>query len=258
MGDDLPDEVALLWGVRNQGRRGPKPTLTPESIISAAVEVADAEGLAAVTMPRVAAHLGSATMALYRHVANKDQLLQLMADAALARPPDLPAEDDWRSSIARWARSLRGQLMAHPWFAALPVTAPPAGPGSLAWLDRALEALGPLGIEEGHKVEVVLTLLNYVHGEVRLTCGLIEGYRRNPDSFGAGYGAVLARVVDAQAFPALSRTVAAGVFDEPAGPPQDDDFDFEFGLARLLDGIAAFADDAAEPGPSGQTSRRTT
>src|SRR6185312_12323348 len=91
----LPDEVALLWGRRAAPRRGPRPTLA----------VADADGLAAVSMAKVAAELGNSTMALYRHVRSKDELLVLMGDAAIAAPPDLSGLD-WREGLTTWALSI--------------------------------------------------------------------------------------------------------------------------------------------------------
>jgi AcrR family transcriptional regulator len=80
---ELPADVALMWGLRDVTKRGPKPSLSVEDIVRAAIEIADAEGLAAVSMARVAERLGNSTMALYRHVKSKDELLILMSDAAL-------------------------------------------------------------------------------------------------------------------------------------------------------------------------------
>ena len=85
----LPAEIALLWGLREAPRRGRKPSLTVQDVTRAAIEVADAEGLGAVSMARVAKQLGNSTMALYRYVESKESLLKLMADAALDEPdPD--------------------------------------------------------------------------------------------------------------------------------------------------------------------------
>src|SRR5262245_28136074 len=102
----LPDQVTLLWGLREAPRRGPKSTLTVQDITRAAIEVADADGLAAVSMARVAAHLGNSTMALYRHVRSKDELLLLMWDAAMEDPPEFTEDGDWRDKLAEWARAI--------------------------------------------------------------------------------------------------------------------------------------------------------
>src|SRR5260370_18893459 len=86
----LPASVAGAWGVRDRPHKGPKPGLSLERIVAAAVQVADAEGLAAVSMNRVATELGTAPMSLYRYVTAKDELLALMLDAAYASPPTGP------------------------------------------------------------------------------------------------------------------------------------------------------------------------
>src|SRR6516162_2662775 len=87
---DLPDTVAVAWGVRDRPHKGPRPGLSLERIVAAAVRLADAEGLAAVSMSRVAAELGAAPMSLYRHVTAKDELLTLMLDAAYGPYPAQP------------------------------------------------------------------------------------------------------------------------------------------------------------------------
>ena len=76
----LPPSLELLWGRREVGRRGPKPGLNVDAIVAAAVDIANAEGLAAVSMARVAKAVGFTTMSLYRYVTNKDELLQLMKE----------------------------------------------------------------------------------------------------------------------------------------------------------------------------------
>jgi AcrR family transcriptional regulator len=239
MSEDLPDDVALLWGKRGGAARpGPKPALSVDDIVKAAVAIADAEGLPAVTMPRVAAELGNSTMALYRHVRGKDELLLLMGDAGMASPPELPVAEGWRPALAAWAGALRAMLLEHPWYAKLPISGPPVGPQNLAWFDRGLGTLAGTRIDEGVKVAIILNVLTYVHGEVRLSIGLMEGYRDKPEIFGE-YGAVLARVVDATALPSLHAVMRSGVFDEDLAPEKDMDSDFEFGLAMVLDGVAA-------------------
>jgi AcrR family transcriptional regulator len=246
---ELPADVALLWGRRPAGRRGRRPTLGTEEITEAAVRIADAEGLAAVSMARVAKELGNATMALYRHVASKDELLLLMSDAALEPPPDLTPAGDWRGQLTAWASAVLAMIRKHPWYRQIPLTGPPVGPKNLAWFDRALGALEGTGLDEADKVTVVTGLLPLVHGQARLSIDLSAGFAEDPEAFGAGYAAALAVVVDPVRFPALSRVIAAGVFG-PGGPGVDrdatpagfDDLDaeFRFALSCYFDGVAAF------------------
>ena len=250
MGEDvseLSDRTALLWGRREeQRRRGPRPALSLADITRAAVAVADAEGLAAVSMSRVAAELGNATMALYRHVRSKDELLALLADAALDEPPAEALTGDWRADVRTWAHGALAAATRHPWAARLPVAGPPLGPRNLAWFDRILAALEPTGLSAGERVAISMAVLTHVQGQARLGADLAAGWAEDPDAFGAGYGRQLGLVVDPHRMPALARVVADGVFDgAPDGtPPSQDDAvgaeEFDLGVTFLLDGNAAY------------------
>ncbi|PSL58486.1 TetR family transcriptional regulator [Saccharothrix carnea] len=237
----LPAEIALLWGLRETPRRGRKPSLTIGEITRAAIEVADAEGLGAVSMARVAQQLGNSTMALYRHVKSKDELLKLMADAAMEDPPPMPATGGWRAGLTLWANSVLLTFRRHPWCARIPLTGPPLGPKNLAWFDSALGTLADTPLSESEKVGVVMGLLTFVHGEIRLTAELAESFQENPEAFGPSYARALRLLVDPRKLPALGRVVDAGVFDQPNLYDEGDvDADFAFGLGLYLDGVAAY------------------
>ncbi len=234
---DLPAQVTLLWGLREPTRRGRKPSLTVADITRAAVELADAEGLGAVSMAKVAERLGNSTMALYRYVASKRDLLLLMADSAIGSAPALPGGLDWRDALTLWVRGVLRVLHAHPWVVRLPISGPPLGPNNLSWFDSALGALGDTGLTEEEKVGVVMGLLTYVQGEARMSIDLAAGYHENPEAFGRQYGLALATVVDPRRFPALSEVVASGVFDSDMA--YDEEVDGMFGLTLYLDGVEA-------------------
>lgn len=237
----LPAEIALLWGLREAPRRGRKPSLTVAEITRAAIEVADAEGLGAVSMARVAKELGNSTMALYRHVDSKDALLKLMADAALEDPPELPAGGDWRAGLTVWTTSVLDGLRKHPWYSRVPLHGPPAGPRNLAWFDRGLSALADTPLEEAEKVGIMMGLITLVHGQLRFSVELAEGFQGNPDAFGRSYSHALRVVVDPRRMPALARVVTAGVFDHDELYDESDvDAEFTFGLELYLDGVAAY------------------
>ena len=112
----LPPGLDLLWGRRGRGQRGPKPGLSVEAIVAAAIRIADAEGLEAVSMAHVADQLGFTTMSLYRHVSSKEELLQLMWNASAQGAGDLVlAGDDWRARLRTWATIQREMIDRHPW-----------------------------------------------------------------------------------------------------------------------------------------------
>src|SRR5689334_7765306 len=156
-GTGLPASIEQAWGVRQRPTKGPKRGLSLERIVDAAVKIAGSDGLAAVSMSRVAADLGASTMSLYRYVAAKDELLALMLDAATGAPPDVPVPgEDWRAGLARWAWAERAALHRHPWAVRVPLTGPPATPNQIAWLERGLRCLRDTGLAEGEKLGVVI------------------------------------------------------------------------------------------------------
>ena len=112
-GTHLPPAVELLWGLRDRGRRGgPKPALSLERIVAAAVELADEGGIAALSMGRLAEKLGFTTMSLYRYVASKDELLLLLLDAGIGEPPPDPG-GSWRDRAGAWCRDLTAVYRRH-------------------------------------------------------------------------------------------------------------------------------------------------
>src|SRR3954447_25922912 len=110
---DLPPGLVAAWGAAPRPRRGPKPAHSLAQIVAAAVELADAEGLAAASLPNIAASVGLTTNALYRYVGSKDELLVLLADTGFGPPPALGGED-WRSTARAWAHAALDRYRARP------------------------------------------------------------------------------------------------------------------------------------------------
>lgn len=224
--DALPRALELLWRQPEPRRR---PGLRREQIVTVAIELADADGIAALSMARLADRLGCGTMSLYRHVANKDELVTFMVSAAVGQPPSPPVGAGWREALAWWADGLWAIYHDHPWVLQTASAGPPADPGQVAWLDAGLATLGGTALSERDKLAVVLAVLVFVRGSAALD---IEAARvAGPD-----YGAVLRQVLDRDQFPALAAVVAAGVFDDP---DTDREADFRSGIRQLLDGVAA-------------------
>jgi AcrR family transcriptional regulator len=236
MTSQIPPSIELAWGRRESGTRGPKRGLTLERIVGAGVDVAARDGLEAVSMAAVAHELGAGTMSLYRYVSSKDELLTLMVDAALG-PPDSDAErpgQGWRAGLDAWAQGVRRAYNAHPWALKVPITAPPLGPNNVAWMERALGAMADTPLSEAEKLSTLLLLSGFVRNHATLTADLATGAAAEPPA--ATYGAILAQLADEATFPAVHRAIASGELDD-----DDEDFepDFEYGLARILDGIEA-------------------
>jgi AcrR family transcriptional regulator len=235
--DPLPRSLQVLWQVPAEPPSG--KALGRDRIVAAAIALADAEGLPALSMARLAERLGSATMSLYRHVASKDELLVFMMDAAPGPPPAIERARGWREGLDLWARALRAVYYRHPWILQAAMGRPPLEPSGLTWFDRGLAALEATRLTPGQKMSVILLVLNYVRGEAQVATGLMQSQKlsaRERRHQQAWYGRTLAALVEPARFPALAALIDAGVF---APGDSDGAADFDFGLDRLLDGIGA-------------------
>ena len=229
----IPPSIELAWGRRRRPTRGPKPGLTLDRIVAAGIEVARTEGVGALSMTRVAAELGVGTMSLYRYVASKDELLTLMVDSAVGSPPPAPTDEDWRAGLTRWAVGVRGAYQRHPWALRVPISAPPLGPNNVAWLENALRALRGTPLSEQHKLSTVLLVSGFVRNDVTLDLDLAAG--AGGQQVMPTYARMLGALIEGGDFPALADAVASGALEDEDDP----DSEFEFGLARILDGVAA-------------------
>jgi AcrR family transcriptional regulator len=242
MENEMPAVLAAAWGLRTRPGKGPKPGLTLDRIVAAGVRVAAAEGLGAVSMGRVAAELGAATMSLYRYVAAKNELLDLMVDAAIGGPPDPPPDQDWREGLLFFARTHLGILRRQPWIVRVPITTPPLTPNQVGWMDYGLATLAATPLEEHEKLSTIMTVSGITRNWALLTADITAAAQASgttADEAMLTYGQLLGKLVDPRRFPAIGRLLATGILDMPDDVP---DTDFEFGIARVLDGIAALID----------------
>lgn len=233
--------VLSAWGRRDRPAKGPRPELSVERIVDAAVAVAEADGLAAVSMHRVATELGASTMSLYRHVASKEELLELMVDAAHGPPLPVPLDEGWRPALATWARNMHATYLAHPWSLRVPTGAPPVTPHAVAWMEQGLACIAATRLAQWERVATILAVAGYVRNDATLQADLAAAAAASglsPDAAFAAWGTRLAPLLDDRRFPQLTALLTS---DEPGAPGADNpegDAEFLFGLARLLDGIA--------------------
>jgi AcrR family transcriptional regulator len=240
----LPPGLDLLWGRRGRGQRGPKPCLSVDAIVAAAIRLADAEGLEAVSMAHVAEQLGFTTMSLYRHVTSKEELLQLMWNASAQGAEDLVLTgDDWRSRLRAWAMIQREAIDEHPWITQMPMAAPPMAPNSLTFVERGLEAMDDTGLGDADKLRVIGLISSYTLSEARMAHDAARAARAAAAADGEAlpvwtFAALLREVADEQTYPRLHRLAWSGdIGEDPSG--WDEQEEFRFGLDRILDGVEA-------------------
>ncbi|MFI6868528.1 TetR/AcrR family transcriptional regulator [Nocardia sp. NPDC050406] len=229
-----PTTTELLWGTAQRPKRGPKPTLSLERIVGEAIALADAEGLANLSMARLAERLGCAKMALYRYVPGKAELTALMLDAAMGMPPtaahDADAPETWRGYLRLWAETLFDRILAHPWVNELAVGVHVMGPHEMEWLESALATLADTGLNASERFDTVVLLIGHVRSLIQ-----------QAGSDGGDAEARLQREMSAiltahgERYPqvAAALTEAAGA---PAGAGGRDNA-LHFGIDRILDGL---------------------
>jgi AcrR family transcriptional regulator len=245
----LPPGLDLLWGRRERGRRGPRPGLSADAIVEAAMRVADAEGLEALSMARVAAELGFTTMSLYRYVAAKEELLQLMWDASARGAETLVIEGDgWRSRLRTWAVIQRDMLDRHPWITQMQMATPPAAPNSLHFVERGLGTLDDTGLPDGEKLRIIGLLSSYTLSEARMYADAVRAARAAAAAQATGAAAdaapprdfeeLLRELVDEKTYPRLHRIAWAPA---PGSPPTERE-QFLSGVDTILDGVQVLID----------------
>ncbi|MFJ4683856.1 TetR/AcrR family transcriptional regulator [Streptomyces sp. NPDC088789] len=242
---DITRTLELLWDTGRRPSRGPKPGLTLDRIVAAAIQVADAEGLTGLSMRRVAAELGTGAMSLYRYVPGKAELLDLMLDR-VQRPSEDPADlgdGTWRSALEAMGRETLALYRRHPWLLHVNQSRPILGPGAMDGMEKVLSRIKQMGLTDPELVGVIVLVDSYVVGAARTQVHQEEVERRT--------GLTDMEFWEAQV-PILEQVLATGRFPLMASLAEDTwgtEFDhFEFGLQRILDGLEAQVEQRAEAG----------
>ncbi|WP_327142542.1 TetR/AcrR family transcriptional regulator [Nocardia sp. NBC_01327] len=235
--------LELLWREPGQGgsARGPKQRTTVDAVVDAALEIADGQGLAALTMRSVAAQLGLTPMATYTYVPGKAELLDLMLDTVYQRMTrhDLTGMP-WRERVSTVAAENRALLAAHPWVAYVPTTRPPLGPGVAAKYDHELQAFDGLGLGDVDMDAALTHVLGFVTSVARIAIDTARAAAESGESDHEWWqraAPLLERVFSADRYPLAARVGAAA--GQAHNSAYSADHAYDFGLARLLDGLAA-------------------
>lgn len=237
--DDPVRTLALLWGPQDRpGRSG----LTVRAIVQAALELADAGGIDALSMRAVAERLGAGTMSLYTHVPGKPALVALLIDTVTGGTypdPDEPAQQpDWRTALRLIARRNWELFVRHPWLLQIPQGRPVLGPHVSRKYETELRPLDGIGLTDGEMDGVLTTVLMHVQGLARWQAALSadrSGSGEDDEQWWRAVEPALAAVMDPAAFPVSGRVgQAVGEQLNSAGDPAAS---LDFGLERILDGV---------------------
>ncbi|MER5420112.1 TetR/AcrR family transcriptional regulator [Streptosporangium roseum] len=248
---DARRSMALLWRTEGPGdaRPGPKPGLSVDVIVDAAIAVADAEGMAALSMRAVGERLGRTAMALYTYVPSKSELVDLMHDRVLAElPADYGPRADWRAGATAWAEDAWAFYLRHPWVLQVSQARPVLGPNEYVMLDTVVGVLRGTGLGPGALRRIVGTLFSFVRGAAQTVAESRQAATAtgvSDEQWWQARSALLGEVAPdfAERFP-----MVAWLEGEAASPPEDASVPylerearktFEAGLAVLLDGIEA-------------------
>jgi AcrR family transcriptional regulator len=233
--------MALLWRTEQPPRRGPKPRLSVDEIVRAAIQLADADGLAALSMRRVGEALGVRAMSLYTYVPGKAELLDVMIDTVhgeVARTAGVPG--GWRARLALCAREVWALYQRHPWLLQIITTRPVLGPNIIAQYEDLLQAVDGLGLTELEMDGVATLLADYVHGAARGAVDAAEAEQRTgltDEAWWMAYEPLLKDVFQSRQFPLAMRV--GHIAGETHQSTYHAEYAFTFGLERVLDGIAA-------------------
>lgn len=241
--------LSLLWGSQNEaGRSG----LTLRAIVSTAIEIADADGVDALSMRQVATRLGAGTMSLYTHVPGKRELIELMLDtvysqlyASVEEASQQPG--DWRDALRFIAQHNWELYLKHPWMLDVATGRPVLGPHASLKYEAELRPLDKIGLGDVEMDATLTLVLTHVEGCAR------AAFVRNQTEQQTGMSDAewwvtqapqLDKIIDPNRFPVGTRVgTAAGQMYQGANDPK---FAFTFGLERILDGIAALIQEQAD------------
>ncbi|MFI6878098.1 TetR/AcrR family transcriptional regulator [Streptomyces sp. NPDC050400] len=228
-------EPEVIWARPERTGRGPRPAHSRADIAAAAVRVADAEGIDAVSMRKIAGELGMGTMSLYNYVPRKEDLYELMVDAVSAEYSYPEPTGDWRADVLGLARQARALMHRHPWLPGLMSPVYGFSPNALRYLEYCMTCLDPLDAPYGTKMELVAAVTSVVTTYVANEIATAERTRSLPWSAEREQAVRIAYLGGQVASGKYPRLAAA--FAEDAGPI-DLEAVFERALARTLDGFA--------------------
>ncbi len=228
----------VIWDRPERAARGPAPSLSREKITAAAVLLADSHGIESVSMRGLAVELGVGAASLYRYVARKDELIDLMFDAVMGNDLQFEVRGDWREDLRSFAHGLRAMTLRHPWIAVHGAGRRNLGPNTARLYEEVLSAIDGLGLEIDEMLVMIETLDAFIRGRTLEELSEQEAVRRSgldQEEWLQAQTPYVESLINSGHFPLLTRVVLA------ARAPHDPDWlahGFDMGLERVLDGLA--------------------
>jgi AcrR family transcriptional regulator len=246
-GGDPARSLPLLWRDRKRPTRGPRPGLDVDRVVAAAIALADAEGLEALSMRRVAERLGVGTMSLYTYVPAKAELLDVMLDTVLAEVARPDGAGGWRAGLELRARQDWALYHRHPWILQISPARALLGPNETELFEASLSAVAATGLSGAEMVLAVSLVAEYTRGAAQSAVGAALAEQRtgiSDEQWWAARVPLFDKYLDPDRYPTITGMAAEGAFEQPAGDAAYTVAwareSFEFGLSRVLDGIATY------------------
>lgn len=230
--------LSLLWGLPRTPKPGRKPSLSPELIGAAAMSLADASGLEALSMRALGEELGVSTMSLYRYVPGKPELLDLILELAYGELPQELPEGDWPTRLRRLARDTWDLYLRHPWMLEISMYRASLGPYSIAKYERELSAVAGIGLTDLEMDLTVSAVSDYVRGAAsKAVEGRVarQATGRSDEEWWDLHSSFVEELVDPKVFP-LAVRIGAKAGAEYGGTT-DPAISFDFGVERLIQGL---------------------
>jgi AcrR family transcriptional regulator len=250
---DVDRTLALLWRRTlgtPQGSRGPKQRFTVDEVVRAGIEVADAEGLPAFSMRKVADRLGLKLMSIYTYVPGRSELIGLMVDEVIGEKEFPPHDGDMRQRLTAVARETWDALHRHPWLLQVEEYRPWIGPNGSAKYEWQLAAIEGAGFTDLEMDQVVTLVSGFARSAARDSIAArraVEESGMTDAEWWEINAPVLERVMPPNEYPLSARvgTVAGEEYNAVADPERS----FHFGLNRILDGLELLLSRTARPAP---------
>ncbi len=225
-------------------RRKERSNLTREQIVAEALRLLDTEGIEALSMRKLAAGLGSGTTSLYWHVANRDELIELLVDEIFGELdlPDPGGAPEWRAATRRFARSMRSAALRHPWVASVldHLVAAYLGPNLTRASERMIGLLEAAGFPLAEAEQALTAVSAYVTGAAMSEAAWHNWLARHGQTQQDWLDDALRAAEEAtEEYPRLRAVVTAYEGKDPQTAMDDD---FAYGLERVLDGLQARLD----------------